>query len=131
MAPGRISEQSQTLPCCIYVLGDDGGPWKIGFSNNPKARLRDVVRNYPGEHLATRAAKVVFKSAWMNRSDAYEAERAIHRTLHPMRVRWPGWGGGMGIRSKTIEWFDAPLETVRLAVERELSRREGEGAGDE
>lgn len=91
----------------IYVIGPKGGPYKIGFSANPTARLSslqtgttDYLILHYKEETDTEIAKVI--------------EKLIHRQLAHKRIRG--------------EWFDVSLEEAIGEVRFAFIRWEDEPA---
>jgi hypothetical protein len=73
----------------IYVIGPEGGPYKIGYAQDPKARLSNLqvgqaveLKLHYEEATETATAKVI--------------EKLIHKQIAHKRVRG--------------EWFDVSLE---------------------
>jgi hypothetical protein len=74
----------------IYVItSSTPGVVKIGVSNNPSRRSREVI-------TTTRHAKGIAITA--KPADAYKTEQMLHRMFAPLRIRKTGSGG--------TEWFD-------------------------
>lgn len=89
----------------IYVIGPTEGPFKIGYSANPTARLSslqtgrtDTLVLHYSEETETDKAKVI--------------EKLIHRTLGYKRIRG--------------EWFDVTLEEAIGEVRHAFIRWEDE-----
>lgn len=73
----------------IYIIGPEGGPYKIGYAADPKSRLSNLqvgqaveIKLHYSEETDTEKAKVI--------------EKIIHKTLAHKRVRG--------------EWFNIPLD---------------------
>lgn len=79
----------------IYVIGTDKKPYKIGFSNNPKRRLKDLQTGHPNQltiHYIEAIPKDQVKSI----------EKSIHEVLRPHREKG--------------EWFNLELHEAIAEV---------------
>lgn len=86
----------------IYVIaGDPAGPVKIGFSNDPHKRLRQLQTGYPGR------LTLHYTEAFPE-PRARLMERIIHKTIAPRRVKG--------------EWFSIDVETAIAEVQFALIR---------
>jgi hypothetical protein len=75
----------------IYIIGPDGGPYKVGWSKDPKSRL--------GNLQVGQAVEV--KIHYQQETDVAKAkiiEKMVHRQLAHKRIRG--------------EWFSASLEDI-------------------
>lgn len=82
--------------CCVYIIGPENGPVKIGHAVKPKNRLRDLQI---GNHLLL----ILHATFWSrDRNSATKVECASHRTLDDMRLRG--------------EWFDVDVITASTVI---------------
>jgi len=89
----------------IYIIGPEGGPYKIGYAADPKARLVNLqvgqaveLKLFYEEQTETSTAKVI--------------EKMIHRQLAIKRIRG--------------EWFNVTLEEAKEEVRFAFIRWEDE-----
>lgn len=89
----------------IYIIGPEGGPYKVGWSADPKTRLSNLqvgqaqeIKLHYSETTETEVAKVI--------------EKLIHRQIGYKRVRG--------------EWFDVTLEEAIAEVRFAFIRWEDE-----
>jgi hypothetical protein len=80
----------------VYIIGTDTPPYKVGISRNPQRRLRALQTGHPEQlrihhQIATDAAKTRL------------LESVIHNNLKLHRCAG--------------EWFDMPLDKLRLEVD--------------
>lgn len=97
-------------PTYLYVFGDLGGPFKVGYSNNPNQRAKTIRRMHPGRYFAGDGAIMWCEIALPNQADAKNAERSAHAELRRYGVKAPDavYGCYRDIRG-TTEWFDITL----------------------
>lgn len=102
---------SETLTS-IYVIGPEGGPYKIGYAADPRSRLSNLqvgqateLKLFYEEQTETSKAKVI--------------EKLIHRTMGYKRIRGE-WSDvtldeAIGeVRHAFIRWEDEPGLTFRF-----------------
>jgi hypothetical protein len=94
----------------VYVIGEEGGPYKVGFSANPIERMKalryvDKPQRLQVWHLAETS----------DEPRARAVERLAHQYLaeHQMPNRMGTQAG-----ADLVEWFNAPLQKVIDTVER-------------
>jgi len=80
----------------IYIIGSDKPPYKVGISKNPQRRLRDLQTGHP----YPLAIHSIVETPTSNNK---LLESIIHRNLKHLRT--------------SGEWFDIPLEVLKLEVE--------------
>jgi hypothetical protein len=87
----------------IYIIGPEGGPYKIGMSGDVRQRLEAIQ--------ATSPVKVFLHSAREvdSRFDAIGFERQVHEALKEHRMH--------------NEWFNCVLDTAKQAVRAKLVPR--------
>ena len=91
----------------IYVIGPDGGPYKVGIARRPKRRIAELQTGNP-------CPLVLHYQTAVAASLARQVEQLTHRFLKP--------------RQLTGEWFDVTLEQATGAVGQAL--RDCERAAD-
>jgi hypothetical protein len=79
----------------IYVIGTDKKPYKIGFSNKPARRLKDLQTGHP-EQLTIHYLECIPKD------QVKFIEKSIHSVLRHRRAKG--------------EWFDLELEEAIAEV---------------
>jgi hypothetical protein len=84
------------VSCCVYVVGSENGPWKVGISDCPKSRLQSLQTGSPIK-LELKAIFTLASSA-----EAHIVERAIHAELAEGRIHG--------------EWFNLPFSDVMSAA---------------
>lgn len=91
---------------CVYVLGPEDGPQKVGVSNDLRRRLVSIQN---GNHL-----DLCIAAAFpVQRSEARMVEKFAHRLLWEFKIRG--------------EWFDVTPEQAAAAVMRAVAAlRNGE-----
>lgn len=94
----------------VYVVGDEGGPYKVGFSANPIERLKALRYKDKPQRL-----QVWHLAEAIDEPHARATERLAHQYLaeHQMPNRMGTQAG-----SVLVEWFDAPLQKVIDSVEK-------------
>lgn len=87
----------------IYIIGPEGGPYKIGISGNVNERIEAIQ--------ATSPVKVFLFSARRldSRFDAVGFERQVHSSLKEHRLH--------------NEWFNCGLETAKNAIRAKVQPR--------
>lgn len=104
-----MSNNNQTS---IYIIGPEGGPYKIGYAADPKARLVNLqvgqavdIKLHYQEQTESDKAKVI--------------EKLIHRQLAHKRVRGEWFNVTLDeaigeVRYAFIRWEDEPALTFRF-----------------
>ncbi|RYD70080.1 MAG: GIY-YIG nuclease family protein [Verrucomicrobiaceae bacterium] len=86
----------------IYVIsGDMAGPCKIGFSNNPEKRLRQLQTGHP-------AKLFLHHTQGFPEDRARLMEQIIHKTIRPFRLKG--------------EWFKIDVASAIAEIEFALIR---------
>jgi len=95
----------------IYIIGPEGGPYKIGYAGDPKSRLSNLqvgqaveLKLLYEERTETTTAKVI--------------EKLIHRNLATKRIRGEWFSVSLEeaigeVRYAFIRWEDEPNLTSR------------------
>lgn len=89
----------------IYVIGPTEGPYKIGYSGNPRSRLSSL-------QTGTTQSLLIHYEEEAETSKAVVIEKLIHRQLAHKKIRG--------------EWFDVTLEDAIAEVKYAFIRWEGE-----
>lgn len=76
----------------LYVIGTESGFYKIGISNNPSTRLKDIKTGIP------EAANLIFSILCKNKTAARRLEEHFHKELSEYHI--------------TGEWFKAPQSAI-------------------
>lgn len=99
-----------SAPVWLYAFGSEGGPYKVGISNQPDVRARQIVAYDPGKTLAGPAWQMQRLIPFAAAADAKAAEKGAHRLLAAHRIRAPG-------RGPRLEWVATDLDTVFRAMQ--------------
>jgi len=107
MARPRWCEDSQSYEqyCHVYVIGPEGGPYKIGIAVDVAVRLIDLQI---GNHLELKVLASVKVPGSAQRA------RSIEEQMH-----WAFWK-----RRVRGEWFDIPLAEAEAHLQRLTAPKE-------
>jgi hypothetical protein len=102
-----------TSPPYLYAFGNEGGPYKVGFSSDPARRALNIVAYEPGSRHTTPDAAFLRLIRLPDRSTARAAEARAHAMLAAHRV---GHRDAADRPIGTTEWFAADLSAVLTAM---------------
>jgi len=105
-------------PVYLYVLGRDDGPFKVGYSRNPKKRADYIRRCRSASVLGGGSAAIRHLTPVTTEDAAKAAEQTIHAAFAKHRV----CVGSRGRRFRT-ERFATDLARTVEAVERAVDAR--------
>jgi hypothetical protein len=111
-----------TRPSYLYAFGNEGGPYKVGFSSDPRSRAKHIVGCQPGSLYAPQDAAFLRLIRLPDRRAAKAAEALVHAALEAHRV---GHRDADGRPIGTLEWFAADLETVLAAMAKAVADAPG------
>src|SRR5210317_1663174 len=94
----------------LYVMDTNVKPrFKIGVSNNPKRRRREIERTIQQQHGKDKIVKLLWQKECQ---DAYDVELQTHVYLKPFNDQFYKTNG-------STEWFNASLKKyIQLLVQR-------------
>ena len=92
--PEEETEEETEIPCFVYyILNEEKDKVKIGVSNNPIQRAKNL-QTASGEEIS-----IYHTIEFNNREEAMEAETFLHKEFSPWRKR-------PSKVSRSCEWFD-------------------------
>ena len=96
----------------VYIIGDFGGPFKIGYSKNPSKRIVPIKTVFPGAAFVKQDF-IIWYQKWVNEKKlAQSIEAKAHNLLDKFRV--PKRTDGRGNK---LEWFQCNLMQAIIAIE--------------
>jgi len=91
----------------LYIMETNVKPrFKVGVSNNPKRRCREIERTIQAQHGIDKTVSVLWKKEI---EDAYDVELQTHFYLKPYNDIFYRTNG-------STEWFDASLKKIYSTI---------------
>ncbi len=95
-------DDTEDLACFVYyILNEEKDKVKIGISNNPISRAKNL-QTASGEDI-----EILHTIKFKNREEASEAERCLHKEFSTFRKR-------PSKVAKSCEWFDARIVDILM-----------------
>ena len=91
----------------LYVMDTNVKPrFKVGVSNNPKRRRREIERTIQQQHGKDKIVKLIWQKEC---KDAYDVELQTHVYLKPFNDQFYKTNG-------STEWFNASLKKIYSTI---------------